>query len=324
MSPDLRSRIRGIQAFPITPFRADLSLDLKGLRANTRRLLKTDASCIFVCGWLGELLSLTFEEYEKTVAAVVEEVDERKPVLAGVAHGTATAMKFARRAERLGAKGLLILPPAMMIPDDDGLLRHFRAVAESVSIPSIVYSRDWFSPSLSFLEKMARIEPIFGFKEGQFQIELVRRIKLKLGDRLFVTNGGPAAEMIVAEYTEAGAEGFASGFMNFMPEIVGELVRAHARGDRGRYHELLRKYIEPLCEMRDRRRGYFLAMIKAAMNELGLPAGPTRPPAPQMSPSDLPDLKAFLRRERVGRLPADVVIRARKSCSFPMSKPGRD
>jgi 5-dehydro-4-deoxyglucarate dehydratase len=261
-----------------------------------RRLLKTDASCLFACGWLGELLSLTFEEYHDAVAAVAEEVNGRKPVLAGVAHATPTAIKFARRAENLGAEGLLILPPAMMIPDDEGLLLHFRAVAESVSIPSIVYSRDWFSPSLAFLEKMATIGQIIGFKEGQFQIELVRRVKLKLGDRLFVTNGGPAAEMIVAEYYEAGAEGFASGFMNFMPGVVSELVRAHSTGDRFQYHEILQNHIEPLCQMRDRRRGYFLAMIKAAMNDLGLPAGPTRPPAPTMSPADLTDLRAFLRR----------------------------
>jgi 5-dehydro-4-deoxyglucarate dehydratase len=296
MDGELRKRIRGIQAFPVTPFRHDSSLDLKGLRANVRRLTKTDASCIFVCGWLGELLSLTFEEYERAVAAVVEEMNGRKPVLAGVAHGTAMAIQYAKRAEKLGVEGLLLLPPAMMIPDDEALLRHFRAVAESVSIPSIVYSRDWFSPSLAFIEKMAAIKPIIGFKEGQFQIELVRRIQLKLGDRLFVTNGGPCAEMIVAEYHEAGAKGFASGFMNFMPGVVSELVCLHAAGDGLRYHEILRNYIEPLCAMRDRRRGYFLAMIKAAMNELGLPAGPTRPPAPTMSPADLNDLRAFLRR----------------------------
>ena len=296
MKTNLRDRIRGIQAFPVTPFRADLSLDVKGLRANARRLAKTDASCIFVCGWLGELLSLTFEEYEQAVAVVVETVDRRKPVLAGVAHGTATARKFAKRAEKLGAEGLLLLPPAMMIPDEGGLLRHFRSVAESVSIPSIVYSSDWFSPTLGFIEKMAGIERITGFKEGQFQIELVRRSKLTLGDRLFITNGGPAAEMIIAEYHEAGAEGFASGFMNFMPEIISDLVSAHESDNRARYDELLRIYIEPLCQIRDRRRGYFLAMIKAAMNELGLPAGPTRPPAPTMSAADLKDLQAFLRR----------------------------
>jgi 5-dehydro-4-deoxyglucarate dehydratase len=84
--------------------------------------------------------------------------------------------------------------------------------------------------------------------------------------------------------------------MNFMPGVVSELVCLHAAGDGLRYHEILRNYIEPLCAMRDRRRGYFLAMIKAAMNELGLPAGPTRPPAPTMSPADLNDLRAFLRR----------------------------
>src|SRR5215471_17423819 len=108
---EIRSRLRGVIAFPVTPFNADLSLDAAGLRNNLRALLKQPMSAVVAAGGTGELYSLTPQEQLDVVKTVVEEVKGKAPVIAGVGFNTEIAIVLARQSERAGTDGILALPP---------------------------------------------------------------------------------------------------------------------------------------------------------------------------------------------------------------------
>src|SRR3954470_22981304 len=106
MAPDqLRSGLRGVISFPVTPFKADLSLDLDGLRKNLRALLAHPICAIVAAAGTGELYSLTPAEHKAVVQATVEEVKNRLPVLAAVGFNPAIATELAKSAATSGVNG---------------------------------------------------------------------------------------------------------------------------------------------------------------------------------------------------------------------------
>ena len=133
ISPEaLKPRLEGVFGFPVTPFHADGSLNVEALRRHVGWMKGTGVHAIFACAGTGEFLNLGLEEYRDAVAAVAEEVGGAQPVLAGCGYSTAIAKRFARAAQEAGADGLLLLPPYLIQPEQEGLYRHVREVAESV------------------------------------------------------------------------------------------------------------------------------------------------------------------------------------------------
>src|SRR5262245_10719347 len=123
-SPEqLRQELRGVFGFPVTPFFAEGSLHMQALRRHAGWMAGTGVSAIFACAGTGEFFSLGLNEYREAVRAVVEEVGGRLPVLAGAGYSTCIATEFARAAEEAGADGLLVLPPYLLQPEQEGLYR---------------------------------------------------------------------------------------------------------------------------------------------------------------------------------------------------------
>src|SRR5688572_2708989 len=123
MEPDvLRAQLVGPIAFPVTPFRDDLSLDLAGLGRNVEMLLEHPPAAMVAPGGTGEMYSLTPAEHRQVVEAVVAKCRGRVPVIAGVGFNAAIAADLARDAARAGAEGILAFPPYYPNPDDDGVV----------------------------------------------------------------------------------------------------------------------------------------------------------------------------------------------------------
>ena len=130
MQPDeLRSALVGPIAFPVTPFRHDLSLDLAGLARNVQELLAHPPAAIVAAGGTGELYSLTPAEHREVVSTIVQESRGRVPVIAGVGFNAAIATELARESARLGAHGILAFPPYYPQSDDDGLVEYYRQIS---------------------------------------------------------------------------------------------------------------------------------------------------------------------------------------------------
>src|ERR1700691_852846 len=117
MKPEeLRTRLRGVIAFPITPLQPDLSLDIPGLRKNLQRLMENAPAAIVAAGGTGEMYSLTPAEHLQVVKATVEEVHGRIPVIATAGFNWPLAIEFARQAD-----AILALPPYYPNADEQGL-----------------------------------------------------------------------------------------------------------------------------------------------------------------------------------------------------------
>src|SRR5439155_16729797 len=165
------------------------------------------------------------EEFREAVAAVVEEVGGRLPVIAGAGYNTAMACRFAEEAERLGADGLLVLPPYLIAPEQEGLYRYYAAVADRVGIGILLYHRDngIFTPQT--VARLAERPNVVGFKDGHGNLELFARIRMEVGDRLCWMNGMPTAEATYPAFYAAGAQAYSSALSNFFPHVT---LRFHA------------------------------------------------------------------------------------------------
>lgn len=294
----LKPRLEGVFGFPVTPFHRDGSLNLDALRRHIGWMKGTGVHAIFVCGGTGEYFNLALEEFRDAVAAAVEEVGGALPVLAGCGYSTAIAKRFARAAADAGADGLLLLPPYLITPEQEGLYRHVREISESTDLSIILYHRDNALYSTATVTRLAELANVVGFKDGHGNLEQFGRMYLELGDRLAYMNGMPTAEMTFPSFYALGCRGYSSALSNFAPQVTLRFYGAVVSGDTETQREILTRVIEPICRVRDLRKGYAVAYVKAAVNLLGLlgpeGAGPVRPPLVDLNEEHRAALKKVL------------------------------
>ncbi|MGV3722430.1 MAG: 5-dehydro-4-deoxyglucarate dehydratase [Actinomycetota bacterium] len=294
----LKRSLEGVFGFTVSPFHVDGSLKLDAFRRHVRWMKGTGVHAIFVCAGTGEYFNLALEEYRDAVAAAVEEAGADLPVLAGCGYSTAIAKRFGQAARDAGADGLLLLPPYLIQPEQEGLYRHVREVAEASEIAVILYHRDNALYSVKTVERLAALDNVIGFKDGHGSLEHFTRIYLELGDRLGYMNGMPTAEMTFPSYYAVGCRGYSSALSNFAPHVTLQFHQAVVSGDAAKQREILSQVIEPICRVRDQGKGYAVSYVKAAVNLLGSlgpeGAGPVRPPLVDLNEAQRSQLKQVL------------------------------
>ena len=290
---NLRERIRGVLGFPVTPFDQDLSLDLDALAHNVDEMAAHPFCALVAAGGTGELYSLTPEEVESVVRVTVEAARGRMPVVAGAGYSAAIGAEMARRAEKAGADCILALPPYYINAPFDGLAAYYQAIGSSTGLPLMVYSRDWavFTPDM--VARLAdRVPSLQFWKDGQGDARKYQRIMHALSGRLAWLGG--LGDDCVPAYFAIGVQAYTSSISNIAPRLSIELADAGIARDFARLDELMRKYVHPLYALRDRVKGYEVTAMKAAMEIIGMPAGPARPPLTPCSERDLADLRALM------------------------------
>jgi 5-dehydro-4-deoxyglucarate dehydratase len=290
---ELRARLRGVIAFPVTPFSSDCSLDIAGLRKNVRVLLQYPISAIVAAGGTGEMYSLTPSEHREVVQAIVEEVRGRVPVIAGTGVNCPLAIDLAQQSAQLGADGILALPPYYPNSDDEGLAEYYAAIGSATALPLFVYSRDWVNPNPAWVERLAtRVPTLFAWKDGQGDIRRYQQIISRVGDRLYWIGG--AGDDCVPGYYSIGIRSYTSSIATVAPKLSLQLHEAAAASDAAQLSQLMRDYVIPLYALRTRRKGYEVSVMKEMMNQLGMAAGPVRPPLAQVTPEDKQEVKTML------------------------------
>ena len=285
MTPDsLRAKLHGVIGFPVTPFKPDLSLDLEGFRRNLQFMLADPPSAIVAAGGTGELYSLSPEEHLEVVRAAVAEAGGRIPVIAGVGFNVPIARLLSRQAEAAGASGVLAFPPYFPNAEEEGLVRYYSAIADASALGLIIYSRDWFHPSPTLVERLAGIPELIAWKDGQGDIRRLQILQSRVGSRLQWVGG--AGDDLVPAYYAIGIRAFTSSVANVSPGIARQLHEAGSRGDRAALDALMSRAIVPLYALRARRRGYEVTAMKDLMNLLGLAGGVVRPPLPALAEDD--------------------------------------
>ncbi len=295
---ELKPHLAGVFGFPVTPFHADGSLNLEAFIRHVRWMKGTGVHAIFVCAGTGEFFNLALDEFREAVSAAVEEVGGALPVLAGCGYSTPLAIQFARAAEEAGADGLLLLPPYLVQPEQEGLYRHVRAVADATGLGLLLYHRDNALYSVETVTRLAELPTVVGFKDGHGNLEQFGRTVLAVGDRLAYMNGMPTAEMTYPSFHALGCRGYSSALSNFAPHVTLKFHAAVESGDIQVQREILSRVIEPILRVRDLRKGYAVSYVKAAVNLLGKlgpnGAGPVRAPLTDLPEEHLTLLKKVL------------------------------
>lgn len=293
MNPNtLRNKLSGVIAFPITPFKEDLSLDLPALHQNLTSLLNYQISAIVAAGGTGEMYSLTPAEYTRVIELTALAVEDRVPVIAGVGFGQRLAIEMAQTAEKAGADGVLVFPPYYPQAEDDGLFEYYRAIGASTRLGMLIYSRDWTNFTPAMVERLASIPTLIGWKDGQGDIRRLQAIMNRVGDRLHWIGG--AGDDMVAAYYSIGIRTFSSSIATVAPQLSLKLHELADTGDREALTELLNECVIPLYALRARRKGYEVSAMKTMMDMVGLNGGPVRPPLVNVTPEEEDELRTIL------------------------------
>jgi 4-hydroxy-tetrahydrodipicolinate synthase len=252
----------------VTPFRRDLSLDEAAVRKLVRRQIQAGINFLVPCGTTGENPTLTRAEHLRVAEITLEEAKGKVPVLAGAGgYNTQEVIELAREIERLGANGILSVTPYYNKPTQEGLYQHFKAIAEAVHIPIVVYSvqgRTGVNVEPATMARLAQIENIVGVKEASGNIAQMATIIQQVPESFAVLSGD---DSITLPLIALGGRGVISVASNEIPAEMTQLTQLCLSGDFGGARKLQRKYL-PLMDIN------FIESnpipVKAAMALMGL------------------------------------------------------
>lgn len=268
----------GLLSFPVTHFDAEGNFAPESYKAHVEWLSSYDAPVLFAAGGTGEFFSLKPDEIPTIVTAAKEAAGETA-IVSGCGYGTEVAIDIAKSVEKAGADGILVLPHYLIDAPQEGLYDHFKRICQSVGIGVMVYNRDNAVLQADTLARLCDECPnLVGFKDGVGDIGLVRQITAKMGDRLTYLGGMPTAEIFAEAYLGAGFTTYSSAVFNFVPDLAVEFYAALRAGARATCERILNDFFYPFMAIRNRRKGYAVAAVKAGVRLQGFNAGKVRSP----------------------------------------------
>ena len=222
----------------VTPFKNG-AVDEEKLRELVEFQIEGGTDAIVPCGTTGESSTLDYEEHDRVIQIVVEQVKKRVPVIAGTgSNSTREAIEMTEHAKQLGADGCLLVTPYYNKPTQEGLYLHYKAVAEAVAIPQILYNVPGRTGVNLLPETVARlsvIKNIVAIKEATGSLQQASEILALCGDQIDVLSGD---DFITFPMMACGAKGVISVLANIMPKAVGDLTDAYFAGDLAKARQL--------------------------------------------------------------------------------------
>jgi 5-dehydro-4-deoxyglucarate dehydratase len=286
----------GLLSFPITDFDAQGDFVASTYADRLEWLAPYGATALFVAGGTGEFFSLTPEDYTQVVKVAVETCRGKVPILAGAGGPTRTAIAYAQEAERLGAHGILLMPHYLTEASQDGLVEHIVAVCKSVKFGVVIYNRNVCKLNADSLLQLAdRCPNLIGFKDGVGEIETMVTIRRKLGDRFTYLGGLPTAEVYAEAYKALGVPVYSSAVFNFIPKTAIEFYEAVRTNDTATTGRLIDSFFLPYLDIRNKKAGYAVSIVKAGATLVGHTAGPVRTPLVDLNPQELEQLDALIK-----------------------------
>lgn len=214
----------------VTPFRKG-KVDERALGDLIEFQLANGTDGIVPCGTTGESATLSHEEHERVVLFTIEAVNRRVPVIAGAgSNSTAEAIALTRHAKKAGADGALLITPYYNKPMQEGLFRHYQAVAQAVDLPLVLYnipSRTSVNLLPATVGRLAAIRNIVAIKEGSGSLQQVSEIIQACGDRITVLSGD---DPLTLPMMAVGAKGVVTVTANIAPADMAAMVDAFAAG----------------------------------------------------------------------------------------------
>jgi 4-hydroxy-tetrahydrodipicolinate synthase len=267
----------------VTPFR-DGAIDEKALRELVEWQIQSGIDGLVPCGSTGESATLSHAEHEQVIKVVIDQTRRRVPVVAGTgSNSTAEAIRLTTYARAAGADGALLISPYYNKPTQDGIYRHYKAIASAVDLPLIVYNipgRTGSNIAPETFARMCDIRNVIGIKEASGSMEQCSDILKLCGERLTMLSGD---DSLTLPLMAMGAKGVIAVITNIMPREMHELAAAGLEGDFARARDLHFRML-PLM------RALFVetnpipikqacALMGRCANEVRMPLVPMTPPA---------------------------------------------
>jgi 4-hydroxy-tetrahydrodipicolinate synthase len=222
----------------ITPFK-DGKIDEKAFRALIDWQIENGTDVIVPCGTTGESSTLSYEEHDRVIEITVEQVNGRVPVLAGTgSNSTDEAIQLSRHAKEVGANGVLLVCPYYNKPTQEGLFRHFEAIAKAVDLPQVLYNipgRTGVNMLPETVARLAKIDRIVGIKEATGSLAQASEIIAACHKDFALISGEDALNWPLYAM---GAQGAISVTANILPKLCAELWDANEAGNIKRCQEL--------------------------------------------------------------------------------------
>ncbi|GIW81046.1 MAG: 4-hydroxy-tetrahydrodipicolinate synthase [Gemmatales bacterium] len=288
-------KIEGIIPPVATPMQANEDLDIPGLKAFLDHLIEEGVHGIFVLGTNSEFYALDEKEKQEVIATAVAHVNKRVPVFAGTgAETTREAIRLTQIAEREGVDGVSVITPYFILPNQQEIFDHYRRIAESTSLPVILYNNPGTCGGLKIepatIARLAEIENIVAVKDSsgdlQNTIEYIRSVP----ERFSVLMG---RDTLIYSALILGARGAIPATGNIAPSLLVEIYEAYRRGDHAaakaaqdRVHPL--RMAMGLCTPP--------GGVKAALDMLGRSIGPCRSPVGPIAADKVPKLRLALQQ----------------------------
>ena len=287
----------GLLSFPVTDFDANGDFRADTYAARLEWLAPYGATALFAAGGTGEFFSLTPSEYSQVVKTAVDTCRGKVPILAGAGGPTRTAIAYAQEAQRLGAAGVLLMPHYLTEASQEGIANHVEEVCKSLDIGVVVYNRAQQRLNADSLSRLAdRCPNLIGFKDGVGEIESMVRVRRVMGDRFAYLGGLPTAEVYAAAYKALGVPVYSSAVFNFIPETAMRFYRAIAANDHETTNHLIDTFFLPYLEIRNRRAGYAVSIVKAGAKLVGHDGGPVRAPLTDLNEEEVAMLDALIKK----------------------------
>ena len=215
----------------ITPFDAQGQFDEQSYRQLIEFQIENGTDVIVPCGTTGESATLSYEEHDRVVKTCIDQVNKRVPVIAGTgSNSTAEAIKISQHAKELGADGLLLVSPYYNKPSQEGLYQHYKALAEGVALPQVLYNvpgRTGMNMTAATTIRLAEFANIVAIKEASGDITQASEIIANAGDKIDVLSGD---DFLTLPLMACGAKGVISVTANIMPKQVKAMVTAIQQG----------------------------------------------------------------------------------------------
>lgn len=287
---------RGIIPAMVTPLNEDESVNYDALRKHVDFLIENGVHAIFVIGTTGEFYALSHDEKKRIIQTAIEATDKRVPVYAGTGGiTTKEVIELTQMAEKEGVDAVSILTPMFISPSQDDLYRHYKTVAESTSLPIVLYNnvpRTGVNIAVKTVERLSQIDNIIGIKDSSGNFDLT-------SEYIRVTRDNPYFHVIQGRDTHIlaglmyGATAAIAATSNVAPKLVVSIYENFMKGD-------LKAALDAQFALAPLRMafsiGTFPMVIKSALEMMGINAGPCKSPVYDLTENEKDELRGVLEK----------------------------
>ncbi len=229
---DIKTRLQGSMVALVTPMLPDGKVDYKRLADLIDWQIEQGTHCLVAVGTTGESATLSMQEHSEVIRYFVQHVKGRVPVIAGTgANNTTEAIKLTQEAADAGADCALLVAPYYNKPPQEGLYQHYKAIAEAVNIPQMLYNvpgRTVVDIAQETVERLADIDNIISIKDATGSLARGELLIKAVGDRMVVLSGDDGTAL---ELMKVGGRGNISVTANVAPQAMSATFAAALRGD---------------------------------------------------------------------------------------------